>query len=650
MKISAILDQIDARTVALPEFQRGYVWNRDQVRGLFDSLYRRHPVGGLLIWETEANTARHRGDSALPSGMVKLLLDGQQRMTSLYGVVRGRPPEFFDGNAQAFTGLRFHLREERFEFYQPVKMRDDPLWVDVTEVMKKGAAGIGSYVQSLAADLQHASSMGDYVARLGRLLDILAIDLHAEHITGTDKTLEIVVDIFNRVNSGGTKLSKGDLALAKICADWPEGREHMKKELRRWCTAEFDFTLDWLLRSVNTVSTGESKFHHLHDRTKDEIRGSLSRSTRHIDSCLNQIAGRLGLDHDRVLFGRFGIPVIARYLDQRTAPPSQQEWDKLLFWFVQAAMWGRFSSSVETFIDEDLEALAASNGDLDALLRKLQLWRGGLRATAAHFSGWGVGARFYPVLYMLTRMGTARDWGSGLPLKQNLLGRRNSLDVHHIFPKSLLYKRRVAKAEVNAVANFCFQTKDTNIDISNTPPEEYLPEIESRFPGALVSQWIPQDRTLWKLHNYRDFLEARRELLAVEFNRRMAELLHGDTRWLDGAPARVELESDASLASAVDVEDEEAMLDAVEAWVDAAGMRRGERSFEISDAGGCQIATLDLAWPRGLQEGLGEPIALLLNESAGVIAAANAAGFRCYTTVEALKRATQSGSPPASDD
>ena len=75
---------------------------------------------------------------------MKLLLDGQQRMTSLYGVVRGEPPKFFDGNENAFTGLRFHLETETFAFYQPVKMRDDPLWIDVTELMKAGAAGLGS--------------------------------------------------------------------------------------------------------------------------------------------------------------------------------------------------------------------------------------------------------------------------------------------------------------------------------------------------------------------------------------------------------------------------------------------------------------------------------------------------------------------------
>ncbi len=140
VKISIILNYIDSGHMALPEFQRGYVWNRDQVRGLFHSLYHRHPVGGLLVWATEAKTAAHRGEAPIAAGIVKLLLDGQQRMTSLYGVVRGKPPQFFDGNEQAFTGLRFHLGTETFAFYQPIKMRDDPLWIDVTALMKAGLA------------------------------------------------------------------------------------------------------------------------------------------------------------------------------------------------------------------------------------------------------------------------------------------------------------------------------------------------------------------------------------------------------------------------------------------------------------------------------------------------------------------------------
>ncbi len=636
MKISTILDHIDNGHMALPEFQRGYVWNRDQVRGLFDSLYRRHPVGGLLVWATESRTAAHRGDGPLAPGVVKLLLDGQQRMTSLYGVVRGKPPKFFDGNVQAFTGLRFHLDTEAFEFYQPVKMRDDQLWVDVTELMKNGATGLGEFVTRLSAQPALASKMGEYVGRLSRLLTVTDVDLHVEEVTGADKTLDVVVDIFNKVNRGGTKLSKGDLALAKICSDWPEARDTMKARLAEWKKSGFDFNLDWLLRSVNTVLTGEARFQFLHDKTADEIREGLSRAVRHIDTSLNLIGGRMGLDHDQVFFGKFGVPVMVRYLDLHHGPMDAADRDKLLFWFVQAGMWGRFSGSTETYIDQDLAALEGPEGGLDRLLEQLRLWHGGLRVEAGHFTGWSLGARFYSVLYMLTRMGEARDWGTGLPLRANLLGRMNRLEVHHIFPKAQLYRRRHKRPEVNAVANFCFLTKDTNISISDRLPEEYFPEIERAHPGALASQWIPDDPSLWKIENFLQFLEARKSLLAAEVNRRMEELLHGDVRWLSGPSAS--LPSPPAIVGGIDSPDEEEQLEELNIWMESLGLPRGIMSFDFADPEtGEQKAVFDLAWPNGIQEELSQPVAVLLNESASTIGIASGAGFRCFTSVEDLQ-------------
>ncbi|MCA8938153.1 MAG: DUF262 domain-containing protein, partial [Planctomycetes bacterium] len=115
-RLSTLLDEIDSGVVLLPEFQRGYVWNRDQVRGLMRSLYRGYPVGGLLVWETTSDDINVRG--ATPSsGARQLLLDGQQRVTSMYGVVRGTPPPFFEGDKTSFTGLYFNVESESFEFY-----------------------------------------------------------------------------------------------------------------------------------------------------------------------------------------------------------------------------------------------------------------------------------------------------------------------------------------------------------------------------------------------------------------------------------------------------------------------------------------------------------------------------------------------------
>ena len=631
MKITDILTHIDNGHMALPEFQRGYVWNRDQVRGLFDSLYRRHPVGGLLVWATESLTATHRGSQTLAAGIVKLLLDGQQRITSLYGVARGRAPKFFEGNAQAFTGLRFNLESETFGFYQPLKMEGDPLWIDVTLLFQRGTIGLGDMIAHLSAQPPYAARIGEFAGRLTRLLGILDIEFHVEEVTGPDKTLDVVVDIFNRVNSGGTKLSKGDLALAKICAEWPQGRDQMKTELKRWSQDGFNFNLDWLLRSVNTALTGEAKFQYLHDKSAEEVMQGLSRAVRHINTSLNLISGRLGLDHDQVLFGRFGIPVMVRYLDQRQGAMGEQERDKLLFWYMQAAMWGRFSGSTESFIDKDLAALEGPDGGLDKLLDQLRLWHGSLRVEPGHFQGWSLGARFYPVLYMLTRMGAAKDWGTGIPLKANLLGRNNRLQVHHIFPKSQLYRHNYGRAEVNALANFCFLTQTTNLAISDRLPEEYFRQVEQLHPGALASQWIPMDENLWKIENFPDFLEARKALLATEVNSRMAELLHGDLRWLEGPAARVE--AAANIVGGITSEEEEIQLEQINAWVAAQGLPAGQLSYDFADpVTGEQKALFDLAWPNGIQENLSQPVALLLEETAETLSLANQAGFRCFTS------------------
>ena len=646
MKISTILDHIDAGHIALPEFQRGYVWSREQVRGLFHSLYRRHPVGGLLVWATEAKGAAHRGEGPLATGIVKLLLDGQQRVTSLYGVMRGRPPKFFDGNESKFTGLRFHLEEEVFQFYQPAKMRDDPLWVDVTKLMQEGNAGLGGFIAKLSTNPEHAENISEYIGRLSKLLGIADIELHDDEVTGADKTLDVVVDIFNRVNSGGTKLSKGDLALAKICAEWPQARDAMKTKLIEWEEAGYEFTLNWLLRSVNTVITGEAQFSYLHDRNSLDIQDGLQRATKYIDTCLNMIAGRLGLDHKRVFFTGLAVPVMVRYLDQKQGTLDEKERDKLLFWFAQAGMWGRYSGTTESKLDRDLAALEEPDGNLDALLKELQLWHGGLRIKPEHFESSGLGSRFYPVLYMLTRVGGSRDWGNGIPLHENLLGKMSQLEVHHIFPKAQLHKREYRKQEINALANYCFLTKGTNLSIRDRLPEEYFAEIEERHPGVLASQWIPDDHNLWKIENYSNFLAARRELLAREANHQFAQLLHGDTEWLDtsAAATSADLVEADTVATAevppdgISTEAEEGEIEAINDWVERQGLPRGQISFDLSDeTTGTQLAVLDLAWPDGLQPELSVPVAVLLNEPAEVLSRASAAGYRCFTEVDAFR-------------
>ncbi len=640
MKVSTILDHIDSGQFALPKFQRGYVWNRDQVRGLMDSLYRRHPVGSLLVWVTSADGAQSRGEQELSQGVVQLLLDGQQRITSLYGMIHGGPPAFFDGNAQAFTGLNYNIKTEDFRFYQPSLMKDEPLWVDVTTLMRDGHDGLGKYISLISQHPDLESDAGKYIGRLNRILGIRDIELHVEEVTGADKSVEVVVDIFNRVNSGGTKLSRGDLALAKICGSWPEGRENMQSVLKRWGDSGYHFSLDWLLRNINAIITGEARFVHLHDTPTSSIKDGLAHAEKSVDYALNLIAGRLGLDHDRVLFGRYALPVMARYIDQRGGHLADAaERDRLLCWYFQSAMWGRFSGSTESTLDADLEVITEIEHGTDRLFEQLRLWHGSLRVEPAHFRGWSLGARFYPVLYALTRVGEAKDWGTGLPLKSSLLGKMSALEVHHIFPKSLLYSKEFKKSQVNAVANYCFLTKDTNLQIGARPPCEYFLEVEEKHPGALASQWIPKDPELWRTENYLQFLEERRRLLAEAANELIDELLHGASLSAPSDSTEFAVSETATVPGGIEDAEEEATLNAINEWVRQQGLPVGIIEHELSHPeSGDPLAILDLAWPNGIQEGFSDPVALLLDEGPETLQVANDHGFRHFTSGEVFLR------------
>jgi hypothetical protein len=662
VKVSSILDQIEGGSMALPQFQRGYVWNRNQVRGVMHSLYRGWPIGSLLAWVTSADTAELRGDQSLPPGSVKLLLDGQQRITTLYGIIRGTPPPFFDGNEAAFAGLHFHLEEQIFEFYRPTVMAGNPLWIDVSELMQ---IGVGKAIGNLYSNAELAPKLQPYINRLTALDAIKQADLHVEEVTGEDKNVDVVVEIFNLVNSGGTKLSKGDLALARIAAGWPEARNELRARLSKWRKARFNFEMDWLLRNINTILTGEALFSALRNVDTPTIADGLNRAEYSVDWLLNLISSRLGLDHDRVLGGRYAFPVMSRYLQQNGGKiTDHREQGKLLYWYVHSFLWGRYTGSTETIINQDLAALegkiavdgVTEDADpLDRLIAQLRRSRGDLTVREGDFSGWSQGARFYPLLYLLTRVWGARDWGDGNALSKHLLGSRSSLELHHIFPKAYLYKNGYDKTEVNALANFTFLTAETNGWLSDRPPQEYFEEVEERQPGALRSHWIPADSDLWRVENYREFLAERRRLLAEAANRLLEDLLAGEVPQPGeaGEPVMEEVDSELPTDQAttrealmgVGVSDEDEQKLECAYWAEEQGLPSPQIDFTYADEiSGEQLAVFDLAWPEGIQEGLTQPVAILLEEPLEAEQVANHAGYLFFTSVEEFKTYARSHS------
>ncbi len=138
--VSQLLAEIEKSTLILPEFQRGYVWRPHQVSAYIRSIYLKYPTGHFLIWKTFKTPNQLRGNKVQHDAKsFHLLLDGQQRLTTLYTIFKGNPPPFYEGEKLYFN-LYFNINSDKgeFGFWQPVKMKNNPEWIHVTEFLKKG--------------------------------------------------------------------------------------------------------------------------------------------------------------------------------------------------------------------------------------------------------------------------------------------------------------------------------------------------------------------------------------------------------------------------------------------------------------------------------------------------------------------------------
>lgn len=642
MKIIDILNNIDNGSLALPVFQRGYVWKRRQVKAMMNSLYQGYPIGSLLTWTTRAERVEVRGnDQTRASGAIELLLDGQQRVTSLYGLVRGKAPNFFEGDSKAFTDLYFNLEHEEFDFFAPVRMRNNPLWVSVTHLFEDG---IG-WLEKLSNNPNYSAKIATYLQRGGRVQRIKEKELHIEPITGEDKTADIVVDIFNQVNSGGTKLSKGDLALARIGAHWPEVRSEMQQRLSKWESVGFGpngANLDWLLRCMNVVVNENSEFDRLapEENGIERIQSALRQTENAVDHLLEAMRSHLHMDIDRVYNSKASFPVMVKYLVDRGGRFTDQvELARLLHWYVSIAIWGRFSGPVETVINQDLAALKAVE-PIDALLRNLRQSQGDRNISHEDFDLNYNRARFYPLLYIMSRIRDARDWGTGNRLRHRSLGDHTNLEMHHIFPRAYLRRHGISANDTNNLGNIAFQTRETNRAIGSRPPAEYMPEVADNWPGALESQWIPTDPDLWEIQSYPRFLDARRRLLADAANEMLATLRAGAIPPSEALPPEMQQQEHVATIDFGDVapHTEAAILADANSFALEHGLPAGELAYDLIDANTSELIILDLAWPFGLQVGLSEPVALLIDEDEPVRRAASEAGFRVFTTLDRLRR------------
>ena len=280
-----------------------------------------------------------------------------------------------------------------------------------------------------------------------------------------------------------------------------------------------------------TAVTGRALFEVIHKRPAPEVINGWSRLTKVLDYLTGMLPTWAHIHSTEDLNTTNALIPIVAYLCQNGGTfPTQDSVKHAVNWLYAALMWSRYTSQTDQRLEGDVALVAKEMQPWDTLRAQIIDQRGRIKVEPSDFAGRGVQSPFYRATYVLAKAHNAVDWFNGLPLSKRH-GKSFGIHSHHIFPQAILYKNGFNNSDytdrqlVNEIANRAFLTADSNIANADAPPDAYLPEVDTKYPGALSSQFVPMDPNLWKVERYRDFLVARRETIAMKLNEFMAALI-----------------------------------------------------------------------------------------------------------------------------
>lgn len=568
--LAGLLHYIDIGDIGLPDIQRPFVWSNAKVRDLFDSMYRGFPVGYLLFWANQAvQGVKQIGTSEKVHHVPSLLIvDGQQRLTSLYAVFRGKIVLDEDYQERRIE-IAFRPRDSKFDVADAA-IRRDPEWIaNISEIWASGKSSrklINDFINRLSEKATLTEDEEEALAHnLDRLFDLQKFPFTALEISPSVDE-EQVADIFVRINSEGVKLKQADFILTLLSVFWDEGRKALEDFCRQSRkvpgqgsgASSFNYFIqpdpDQLLRVSIALGFGRGRLKSVYQilRGKSMETGDFSVERResqfkvlqaaqvevlNITSWHQFLSSLLGagyrggemISSQSALLYAYAFYLIGRNRFNVVEHVLQRLIGR---WFFFSSLTGRYSSSPETVMDGDLNrVLVTKDGDAfakileDIMASELtnDFWEITLPANLESSSARNPELFAYiaaqnkltaPVLFSHKKVPELLD--------PSLKANKKPLERHHLFPKAWLAKNGVDDMKViNQQANFALIEWPDNIDISDKAPTEYVPEIRSRFTdGAwkLMHELhaLPKD---WETLPYQDFLQQRRKLMAAIIRR-----------------------------------------------------------------------------------------------------------------------------------
>ena len=557
-----LIEEIKHGEIALPDIQRPFVWSPAKVRDLFDSMYRGYPIGTLLFWETGADTnTRQVGGGEQDKVAKQLIVDGQQRLTSLFAVITGQKvlTKSFENR---LIQIAFRPADATFEVADAAILKDPEFIPDITDLWRgRYKATVKSFISRLASNRGEAITETEEEAledRIDRVRDLRDFRFQVIQLNANADE-EQVADIFVRINSEGVQLNQADFILTLMSVHFEKGRRELEKFSRDAVDPSvqgpspknpyIEPSPDQLLRASVGLAFRRARLQHVYSllRGKDLNTGevSVARRDEQFDclrlaqdevldltnwheylKCLNYAGFRNSrmITSDTALIYCYVIWLIGRRdfkLKVTTLQPV------IARWFFMAQTTGRYTGSSETALDADLARISSLDptdpqsfcSELDRQIKATftnDYWEVTLPArldTSASKSP--ALCAYWATLNILD----AELLFSNLRMKdiQQPHTAPKSVERHHLFPKAYLHARGITQTrQVNAIANMAFLDWPDNSEINANDPSKYWPEMSGRMSSAQLKHQVEWHALPvgWEQLDYPDFLDKRRELIA----------------------------------------------------------------------------------------------------------------------------------------
>lgn len=559
--VNSLVSNIDLGVIGLPDIQRPFVWKNAKVRDLFDSMYNGYPVGYLLFWKnasmTDSSVIGVDKKQVVPS---LLIVDGQQRLTSLYAVIKGIEVVRKDFSHEKIR-IAFNPFQEKFEVADAAIIKDKTFLPDISALWKDDYDLIRcyeDYLESLEETREVTQAdKSQIVKSFSKLQSLKSFPLTALELS-KDISEEKVADVFVRINSKGTPLNQADFILTLMSVFWDDGRAELEKfsEDSKFPSSgkpsPYNHYIKPFPEQLLRVSVGlafkRARLQYIYSilRGKDLETETYSEERRIEQFELLKVAQAKVLDlkywHDFMKCIRTAGFVSGKnissqsnllytyifYLMGRTEYNlNGAKFRKVIAqWFFMTSLTGRYTGSAESAMESDL-ARFRNVKDGEEFLQILQnicnleltedYWKITLPNALATSSPRSPSLfAYYAAQVLLGAKALFSELDVADLLDPTIIGKKAAVDRHHLFPKAYLAKLGIHDIrDTNQIANYAFVEYGDNIKISDSAPAEYLPQLLPSDQDLVKKMYywhaLPKN---WQLLDYPKFLEKRRELIA----------------------------------------------------------------------------------------------------------------------------------------